>query len=111
MLTFHQIWEVKDKWIAIGLQDGAVDSTLYDSRQDAMSHMHGNEARFFYFPLGNFATGLKLIDAECVLMFQRDFYDGGARVTDTPGNGDPFLSVFQGDVYHDLLRAGLRRNE
>jgi hypothetical protein len=112
LLAFTQPWEARNKWVVIGLQDGSVDSTLYDTREDAMAHQHGNEARFFYMPLGNFLQGLKLIDAECILMFQRDAYDAGLRVTDSPdkGNADPFLSVFKGDVYHDLLRKGLRNN-
>jgi hypothetical protein len=110
MLTFHKIWEVKSKWLAIALADGAVDSTLYDTRDDATRHQHGNENNFFYFPIGNFAQGLKLIDAECILMFMRDAHDAGLRVTDSQPESTPFLSVFKGDVYHDLLRKGLRTN-
>jgi hypothetical protein len=110
MITFHKVWEIKHHWIAINLQDGSVDSTIYETRADAMKHMHGNEARYFYFPIGNFVQGLKLMDAEMILMFQRDAYDSGLRITDTQEGSDPFLPVFAADKYRDLLRNALRSN-
>lgn len=111
MITFHKPWEIKHHWLAISLQDGSVDSTIYDTREDAMRSMHGNEARYFYMPIGNFLQGLKLLDAEMILMFQRDAYDSGLRVTDTPQNSDPFLPVVAADKYRDLLRKALRSND
>jgi hypothetical protein len=108
MLSFLKIWEVMDKWVAIGLQDGSVDSSLYDTRIQAASHQHGNESTHFYFRIGTFAQGLKLIDAECLLLAQRDAYDAGMRFTDAMEQQDLLISTERGDIYRDMALKGMR---
>jgi hypothetical protein len=58
-------------------------------------------------PIGNFLQGLKVLDAEMILMFQRDAHDAGMRVSD---GKDPILPIEAGDKYRELLMKGLRRN-
>lgn len=108
ILSFHKIIEISRQWLVIGLQDGSVDSSLFDSREDAIRHQ-SDESRYFYMPVGNFAQGLSLQDAEIILMFQRDAYDAGLRVTDAQ-SPDPILPFPAADKYAALLRGGLRWN-
>jgi hypothetical protein len=95
-------WEIRYAWIAVKLQDGSVDATLYDNRVDAITHQ-SDERLYCYFPIGNFANGLTPADAQLILDIQRHAYDSGFRITDekTP---DLIPSIPQVDV----LRAWQR---
>lgn len=99
MITFNKAWELRYSWVAVKLQDGSVDSTIYDTRADAITHQ-SDERLYCYFPIGNFLNGLKSADAQLILDLQRHAYDQGFRITDekTP---DLIPTVPQ----VDLLRA------
>jgi hypothetical protein len=104
LITFSDPWEIRRSWIAVKLEDGGYDGTIYDSRADAIKHQ-SDERLCCYFPIGNFANGLSELDAQLILDLQRHAYDAGMRITDesTP---DVFPSIGQVDV----MRAWQRYN-
>lgn len=81
MLTFNKAYEIRYHWLAVKLEDGSVDSTIYDTRVDAIKHQ-SDERLYCYFPIGNFLSGLKPADAQLILDLQRHAYDQGFRITD-----------------------------
>lgn len=81
LLAFCQPYELRYHWLAVKLQDGSVDSTIYDTRADAI-RCQSDERLFCYFPIGNFLSGLKAADAQLLLDIQRHAYDQGFRITD-----------------------------
>lgn len=81
IISFHKAWELRYCWMAVKLEDGSVDSTIYDNRADAIRHQ-SDERMFCYFPIGNFLNGLKAADAQLILDLQRHAYDQGFRITD-----------------------------
>lgn len=81
MITFHKAWEIRYCYIAVKLEDGSVDSTIYDTRADAIHHQ-SDERLYCYFPIGNFLSGLTRTDAQLILDIQRHAYDSGIRITD-----------------------------
>jgi hypothetical protein len=106
MLAFHQPWELQAKWLAIGLADGSVNSDIYDTRDQAVKHNPDNS---FVMPIGNFLQGVKYLDAEIMLTFQRDAHEAGLRVNDGSGK-DPILPIDAGDLYRSMIIAGKRMN-
>jgi hypothetical protein len=102
LITFSDPWEIRHSWIAIKLEDGSYDGTIYDTRADAIRHQ-SDERLCCYFPIGNFLNGLRPADAQLLLDLQRHAYDQGFRITDeqTP---DVFPDIPQVDV----LRAWQR---
>lgn len=102
MMTFHKPWEIRYHWIAVKLEDGSVDSTVYDTRGDAIHHQ-SDERLYCYFPIGNFLNGLKAADAELILAIQRHAYDQGFRITDEKV---PDIIPSVGQV--DMMRAWQR---
>jgi hypothetical protein len=102
LISFSDAWEIRHSWIAVKLEDGSYDGTIYDTRSDAIRHQ-SDERLCCYFPIGNFLNGLKPADAQLLLDLQRHAYDQGFRITDeqTP---DVFPSVPEVDV----LRAWQR---
>ena len=102
MLTFNKPWEIRYSWLAVKLEDGSVDSSIYDTRSDAITHQ-SDERMYCYFPIGNFLNGLKAADAELILLLQRHAYDNGFRITDEK---TPDLIPSVGQV--DMMRAWQR---
>jgi hypothetical protein len=102
LISFSQPWELRHSWIAVKLEDGSYDGTIYDNRADAIRNQ-SDERLCCYFPIGNFMNGLTPGDAQILLDVQRRAYDAGFRITDekTP---DVFPSV--GQV--DMMRAWMR---
>jgi len=81
MITFHDAYELRYHWLAIKLEDGSVDSTVYGTRAEAIKYQ-SDERLYCYFPIGNFLSGLSPLDAEILLQVQRYAYDQGFRITD-----------------------------
>lgn len=106
LLAFNKPDEIARQWVAVTLADGAVDSSLYDTRQQCIDHQE-IPSLHFYFPIGNFAAGVSATNAEIMLMAQRDAHDAGIRITDG-SEPDQIISVERGDHYANLLRRGLR---
>lgn len=96
LLTFSDPWEIRHAWIAVKLEDGSYDGTIYDNRSDAIKHQ-SDERLCCYFPIGNFANGLTPLDAQLILDLQRHAYDAGFRITDSQAP-DVFPSTSEVDV-------------
>jgi hypothetical protein len=96
------------KWVAVKLQDGSVDSSLYDTRADAIRHQ-SESALHFYLPIANFASGITPKMAEIMLLAQRHAYENGLRITDerTP---DMFMDTERQDAYQAILSSALARH-
>ena len=99
LITFHQPWEIRKHWLAVRLEDGGYDGTIYDTRADAIRHQ-ADERLCCYFPMGNFMNGLSPLDAQLLLDVQRHAYDSGIRVTDEK---DP--DAFINNAFADMMRA------
>jgi hypothetical protein len=109
LLAFNQPWEIKGKWIAITLQDGSVDSALYDTRDDAIRHQSSPQYHF-YLPMGNFGGGINHLDAELILQVQRHAYERGFIIVDN--SAPQVITPFeQGDAILGRLRAGIARRQ
>jgi hypothetical protein len=108
LLTFNKPWEIVSKWVAVRLQDGSVDSSLYDTRAEAISHQ-SESAHHFYIPVANFASGISAKMAELMLLAQRHAYDAGIRITDDR-QPDMFMGTERQDAYQDLLKSALQRH-
>lgn len=55
--------------IAVSLDDGSSDTTVYDSRADAVSHQHHNERWYAYIRIN--AGHMSVCEAESVMRWQR----------------------------------------
>ena len=67
-------------WLAIKLADGSSDSTLYDSRQDAINHQL-HETMCAYLCLRRCVGGLNARDAQIFLNMHRHIYDSGGSLS------------------------------
>lgn len=79
LITFHQVWDIQSKWIAIRLADGGSDGVLYDTRDDAISHQL-DERLCAYTALQSMMGGAKPLDCAIFLEFHRQAYDAGMRL-------------------------------
>jgi hypothetical protein len=73
-------WDnVKGRFMAFRLENGASDGTLYDTKQDAVRHQ-GDEFLCMYLKLH--AGGMSACEAEIMLKIHRQAYDNGFRLAD-----------------------------
>ena len=79
LVTFTPIWELRTKWLAIRLQDGSYDGTLYDTRENAIRHQL-DERFCAYVCMGTMLSGAKPLDCAIYLEFHRQAYDAGMRL-------------------------------
>jgi hypothetical protein len=79
LVTFTPLWELRTKWIAVRLNDGGYDGTLYDSRDDAISHQL-DERFCAYVAMQSMLQGAKPLDCAIYLEFHRQAYDEGMRL-------------------------------
>jgi hypothetical protein len=108
LLSFNRIWEVKHHWLAIKLEDGSVNSTIYDTKAAALKDQHHNEEQYFYLPVGNFLTGLSYTDAECILQMSRMAYESGIRYKQED-TAPELVMPFEGqDKFRRMLQEGAR---
>lgn len=106
MLTFHDPFELRNKWMAFRLRDGSGDGVIYDSKQDAVRHQL-DERLCAYLCFRNCLGGTTQQECEVFLKFNRDLYDAGGRMPDPDditGGPDPFLSTYGNDVYRRIIR-------
>lgn len=67
------------RWLAFRLSDGVGDSTLYDTRADAIRHqLHEQQCVYVVIT----PDGMTPHSAEVMLRFARQAYDNGMRLTD-----------------------------
>ena len=71
LLAFHQPWELRMKWAAVTLEDGSVDSTVYDSIEDARHAKRNSPQQHAYMAFRSFMQGVKPREAEVFIMVWR----------------------------------------
>lgn len=74
------------KWVAVRLEDGRSDGTLYDTKPDAYRHQR-DETRCAYIEIQ--PGGMTLREAESYLMFTRQLYANGYRMIDPENQPTP----------------------
>lgn len=79
LVTFTPLDDLRRKWIAIRLQDGGYDGTLYDSREDAIRHQL-DERFCAYTLMGNMIDGARPLDCAIFLEFHRQAYNERMRL-------------------------------
>jgi len=79
LVSFTPVWDLRTKWIAVRLSDGGYDGTLYDSRDDAISHQL-DERFCAYVCMGTMISGAKPLDCAIYLEFHRQAYDNNMRL-------------------------------
>jgi hypothetical protein len=80
LMTFNKPWEIRNTWIAVRLEDGGFDNTLYATREEAVRHQI-DERFCAYAWMGNF-IGSKAtpLDCQIFLTYHRQAYDAGMRL-------------------------------
>jgi len=74
--------DLKDKFVAIRLEDGGSDGVLYDNKRDAVRHQR-NEQQCAYVCFRNLGpTGARPREMAIYLQYNREAYDNGFRLTD-----------------------------
>jgi hypothetical protein len=72
------IEEISQKrFLAFVLADGSSDNTVYDTRQDAIDHQHGDQNQYAYFLIPLARPGVP--DCDVLLWYARKCYDRGYR--------------------------------
>jgi hypothetical protein len=79
LVSCNDIWELRHTWIAIRLQTGDWDSTLYGTREEAINHQI-DERFCAYAWMGNMLQGAKPLDCAIFLEYHRQAYDAGMRL-------------------------------
>lgn len=95
------------KWIACSLADGRSDHTLYDSRRDAVAHMHHNEHLFTFIKIN--PSSMNACEAEVMLKTARTLYDKGLRLSD-PDDAHGGRDVIKRVSVEDQLAQSRGRN-
>jgi hypothetical protein len=68
------------RWFAVAIADGTTDNVLYDSKADAIRHMHHNE--YFYAFVQIVPSQMSVCDAELFLSGVRKTYDARKALMD-----------------------------
>ena len=105
-VTFMDLDELRQKWIAIKLQDGSHDGTLYDSKRDAVKHQ-SDEFLCAYISFRNIPLGTNAKDMEIFLRHNRNLYDHGFRLPDPDaksGGPDVLITTGQADYWNNVMK-------
>lgn len=80
--------DIKDKFVAIRLEDGSSDGIIYDSKIDAIKHQNF-EQQCAYVGFRNLMGGSTPRDMAIFIAMNREAYDHGMRLADpeAPGGG------------------------
>jgi len=68
------------RWIACRLSDGSSDHVLYDSKRDAVTHMHHNEQWYMFVQIG--PHDMSPCAAEAFIRVKRTLDNAGIKLTD-----------------------------
>lgn len=93
--------EIIGKWLAVKLEDGSVDQTVYEFQSDAVSAMWPREREFCYARIPR--QWMTLCEAESYLRFNRMRYDAGMDVMPDPRD------VKRPGAVRDVIRPLTRR--
>jgi hypothetical protein len=104
---FVEYSERVGKWVALRLEDGGSDGTLYDSKQDAIRHQ-SNEYLCAYFSYRGAPNGFANVrDTAAWLAYHRHAYSRGMRLPDPDdahGGPDLILPTAEEQFYDQLKR-------
>jgi hypothetical protein len=109
LMLVAQPWEViKTSWLAIRLEDGNCDGTLYDTREDAIKHqLHENLCAYFF--MRTALGGVPQRDCQIFLDTHRHIYDNGGRLAD-PAAPQVVMSTYGHDVITGRVNPYAARN-
>jgi hypothetical protein len=93
------------KWVALRLEDGGSDGTLYDSKRDAIRHQ-AHEQWCAYFSYRGAPEGFANVrDAAAWMAYHRHAYDHGFRLPDpddAAGGPEMIMPTAQEQVFMQL---------
>jgi hypothetical protein len=101
-------WELKECVLAVKLQDGSTDGSVYDSQYDAVRH--SDPTRCFYFHFKGNLGGIDPREASIVIQFHREAREAGIPQADPDAKKRqpvPILSNYGHDVYSRVQRSRL----
>lgn len=108
-------WDAVGKFVAISLQDGSSDHTLYDTHRDAVRHHENKPARYCFVKL--IPMAMDECEAQAFMDVNRKAYDAGFRLTDPDHKRGGRTLIMRGrpvetvsDQLKRLLLASKRRN-
>jgi hypothetical protein len=101
-MTFNNVWDIKDCWMAFRLADGTSDNVLYPSREDAIAHQ-AYPSRCCYFAVRGAMGGVNPRDCQLWLEMERNAAD--ARLALHEENAPRLIIPV---TYHDF-RTGRSR--
>lgn len=121
VLATNSFDSIGHKWIAIRLDNGNYDGTLYDTRRDAVRHQK-SEFLCMYMTFRNVRNGLTPDMLARVLWYHREAYKAGFRLPDPEdknGGQELAMTTAANDHYRnrvmemelqELIRAERNRN-
>lgn len=81
-MTYGEMQDIRDKFMAISLADGSSDGHMYDSKVEAIKHqLHEQQCYYFSFRGVN-PGGVNAYECAVMLQFQRNAYKSGLRLVD-----------------------------
>lgn len=97
---------IADRYIAIRLDDGGWDGTLYYSKQDAVRHQK-NEFLCAYFAFRGMRMGVTPTEMARLIQVHRQAYKNGFRLPDPDnkhGGQDLLIDTPTNDLYRAMMR-------
>jgi hypothetical protein len=107
LVASNNPWDLKEKVLAVKLQDGSIDGNLYDSQYDAVRH--SDPKRCFYFHFKGNLGGIDSREAAIVIQFHREAREAGIPQADPDAGKSrqpvPIMSTYAHDVYSRVQRS------
>lgn len=97
--------EIRDKWLAIKLEDGSSDGVMYDTAPDAVRHQRFEQQCWYVCFRGINPGGFTAKDCSIMIMHYRKAYAAGLRFVD-PDNRVrvPVMSSQRYDIYDEIVK-------
>lgn len=106
IITAHPWDDIKDKFIAIRLEDGSSDGNIYDTKADAVRHQT-HEQQCAYVGFRNLVGGATPKEMAIYLKFNRDAYLAGMRLIDPDNQRNPVQDLLIPAAGYDRMRNKL----
>jgi hypothetical protein len=107
MLSFHNPWEIRNKFAAVSLEDGSVGSELYDSIEEARKFTANSPVKHAYFCYRNYMSGLKPADAEIFIQVTRLMPANVRQGDPDKGKSELIMPIATGDALMNAQRWGI----